>query len=78
MENFTPIASLLGGMLIGLSASIMLLFNGKIAGISGIVGGLLSPATNDTSWRLVFLAGRHRDSTLRGESSGPTRLPCWR
>ena len=57
MENFTPIASLLGGMLIGLSVSVMLLFNGKIAGISGIVGGILSPAQNDTKWRLLFLGG---------------------
>lgn len=57
MENFTPIASLIGGMLIGLSVSIMLLFSGKIAGISGIVGGILSPAQNDTQWRLLFLGG---------------------
>ncbi len=48
MENFTPVASLIGGMLIGLSASIMLLFNGKIAGISRIVGGIMSPSQNDT------------------------------
>ena len=57
MENFTPVASLIGGMLIGLSASAMLLFSGKIAGISGIVGGILSPAQNDTQWRLLFLGG---------------------
>ena len=57
MENFTPIPSLLGGMLIGLSASAMLLFSGKIVGISGIVGGILSPAQNDTQWRLLFLGG---------------------
>ena len=57
MENFTPVAALIGGMLIGLSASVMLLFSGKIAGISGIVGGILSPAQNDTQWRLLFLGG---------------------
>ena len=57
MEHFTPTASLLGGMLIGLSASAMLLANGKIAGISGIVAGLLSPTKHDTLWRLVFVAG---------------------
>src|SRR5206468_10530565 len=56
MEHFTPTASLLGGMLIGLSASAMLLANGKIAGISGIVAGLLSPTQHDTLWRLVFVA----------------------
>ena len=57
MESFTPVASLIGGMLIGLSASALLFFNGKIAGISGIVAGLLSPTKDDTLWRLVFIAG---------------------
>lgn len=57
MEHFTPIASLFGGMLIGLSAAMLLLFDGKIAGISGIVGGILNPRTNDTLWRFVFVCG---------------------
>lgn len=57
MENFTPIASLCGGMLIGLSASLLLLWDGKIAGISGIAGGLLNPTKGDTAWRALFLAG---------------------
>jgi uncharacterized membrane protein YedE/YeeE len=57
MEHFTPVASLLGGMLIGLSASALLLFDGKIAGISGIVGGLLSPARGDILWRVCFVTG---------------------
>jgi len=57
MENFTPVASLCGGMLIGLSASLLLLWDGKIAGISGIVGGLLNPTKGDTAWRALFLAG---------------------
>jgi uncharacterized membrane protein YedE/YeeE len=57
MEHFTPLASLIGGMLIGLSASMLLLFDGKIAGISGIIAGTLSPAKNDTLWRIVFVAG---------------------
>jgi len=57
MEHFTPVASLVGGMLIGLSASALLLFDGKVAGVSGIVGGLLSPPKNDTLWRAVFIAG---------------------
>jgi uncharacterized membrane protein YedE/YeeE len=57
MEHFTPVASLVGGMLIGLSASLLLLCDGKIAGISGILGGILSPARNDTLWRVVFVAG---------------------
>jgi uncharacterized membrane protein YedE/YeeE len=57
MEHFTPIPSLLGGMLIGLSAATLWLFTGKIAGISGIVGGLLSPNKNDMLWRATFVLG---------------------
>jgi uncharacterized membrane protein YedE/YeeE len=57
MEHFTPIASLTGGVLIGLSASALLLFCGKIAGISGIVGGLIGFRKNDTLWRAAFIAG---------------------
>jgi uncharacterized protein len=57
MEQFTPIASLMGGVLIGLSASAMLLFSGRIAGISGIVGGLVDVKKNDTLWRATFIGG---------------------
>lgn len=49
--------SLLGGILIGLSASLLLLFNGRVAGISGIAGGLLSPSNGDVGWRVAFLGG---------------------
>jgi acetamidase/formamidase family protein/sulfur transporter len=57
MHNFTPIASLLGGMLIGLSASAMLILDGKVAGISGILAGVLKPVRSDTLWRICFLGG---------------------
>ncbi|MDJ0949549.1 MAG: YeeE/YedE family protein [Alphaproteobacteria bacterium] len=57
MENFTPVSALIGGLLIGVAASMLLLLNGRIAGISGIAGGLLSPARGDVAWRLLFLAG---------------------
>ena len=57
MENFTPYLSLAGGVLIGISASILMYLNGRIAGISGILGGLLSPAKGDIAWRVAFLAG---------------------
>lgn len=57
MENFTPVSALVGGALIGMSAALLLLLNGRIAGISGIVGGLLGPTRGDTGWRLAFLAG---------------------
>jgi uncharacterized membrane protein YedE/YeeE len=57
MEQFTPVASLCGGILIGLSASLLLLGDGKIAGISGIVSGLVHPVKNDTAWRALFIVG---------------------
>jgi uncharacterized membrane protein YedE/YeeE len=57
MHNFTPIAALAGGLLIGLSAAAMLLLDGKIAGISGIFAGVLKPVRADTLWRVCFLAG---------------------
>ncbi|HEV8718289.1 MAG TPA: YeeE/YedE family protein [Candidatus Binatia bacterium] len=57
MAHFTPIPSFTGGMLIGLSASLLLLCDGKIAGISGIVAGILRPTKNDTLWRIVFVTG---------------------
>jgi uncharacterized membrane protein YedE/YeeE len=58
MDHFTPIASTIGGVLIGLSAVLLLLFNGKIAGISGITGGLIqSPSRGDGAWRFAFVFG---------------------
>jgi uncharacterized membrane protein YedE/YeeE len=55
--NFTPWASLAGGVLIGLAAALFLLFNGRIAGISGILGGLLEWPRGDIAWRVAFLLG---------------------
>jgi len=55
--HFTPWASLAGGLLIGLSAALFVLFNGRIAGISGILGGMLSLPKGDTAWRVAFLLG---------------------
>ena len=55
--GFTPLAALAGGVLIGLAAAMFVLFNGRIAGISGIVGGLLRPKEGDVSWRLAFVSG---------------------
>ncbi|RFC62749.1 YeeE/YedE family protein [Fulvimarina endophytica] len=57
MDQFTPVSALAGGLLIGLSAAILLLANGRIAGISGILDGALKPAKAETGWRLAFLAG---------------------
>ena len=56
-SNFTPWSALLGGILVGIAAASFLLLNGRIAGISGILGGLLAPAKGDIAWRLAFLLG---------------------
>jgi uncharacterized membrane protein YedE/YeeE len=55
--HFTPFASLAGGVMLGLASAIFILVNGRILGISGILGGLLPPKSGDTSWRVVFLLG---------------------
>lgn len=55
--HFTPWASLAGGACIGLAAALFVLFNGRIAGISGIVGGMLQWPKGDIAWRLAFVAG---------------------
>ncbi|NBJ10717.1 YeeE/YedE family protein [Microvirga arsenatis] len=57
MENFTPVSALIGGLMIGASAALFLVLNGRVAGISGILGGLLHPARIEIGWRLAFLAG---------------------
>lgn len=54
---FTPGASLAGGLLIGLAAAVFVIFNGRIAGISGIIGGLIKPQRGDIGWRAAFVAG---------------------
>ena len=57
MENFTPVSGLVGGVLIGLAVALMLLLNGRLAGISGIVSGMLSSKAGNMVWRLAFVAG---------------------
>jgi uncharacterized membrane protein YedE/YeeE len=55
--HFTPWLSLAGGIILGLSSVMLMLFNGRILGISSIVGGLLSPSRHQSTWRLTFLLG---------------------
>jgi hypothetical protein len=57
MESFTPIASTIGGLLIGTAAAGLLVFHGRIAGISGIAGGIFRREPGDISWRVMFLVG---------------------
>jgi uncharacterized membrane protein YedE/YeeE len=57
IENFTPVSGLIGGLLIGLAATLLLLLNGRLSGISGIVGAMLAPKSSDLGWRAAFVAG---------------------
>jgi|SRR6516165_774351 uncharacterized membrane protein YedE/YeeE len=57
MANFTPSSAAIGGALIGLSAVLLMLFTGRIAGVSGIFDGLINPQTSDRAWRAAFVAG---------------------
>ena len=54
---FTPWPAAFGGVIIGLAAGLLVLVNGRVAGISGIVGGILRPQPGDVAWRLAFVAG---------------------
>ena len=55
--HFTPWAALVGGLLLGVASALFILVNGRILGISGIVGGLLNPRRGDTGWRVSFVLG---------------------
>ncbi|MEP6721769.1 MAG: YeeE/YedE family protein [Variovorax sp.] len=56
-NHFTPFTALAGGGLIGIAAAIFVLLNGRIAGISGVLGGLLWPVRGDSAWRIAFVLG---------------------
>jgi uncharacterized membrane protein YedE/YeeE len=86
MESFTPYSALAGGLLIGLSTSLLLWFNGRIAGISGIARGLLSRDRSEFLWRALFLAGLVAGAWLfywlaaragYGDSVPRARPGCW-
>ena len=57
IENFTPVSGAVGGILIGIAATLLLAGSGRIAGISGIAGGLLGRVPGDSAWRVLFLLG---------------------
>jgi len=71
MENFTPYSALAGGALIGASSALLLWLTGRIAGISGILGGLLSPSSGEVAWRVLFLAGLVIGAVLYRAGGGP-------
>jgi uncharacterized membrane protein YedE/YeeE len=70
--HFTPWTSLAGGILLGMAAAMFILFNGRVLGISGIVGGLLRPRSGDVGWRLAFVLGMLAAPTLYFLVAGPT------
>ena len=76
MHEFTPLTGALGGALIGLAAALLLALHGRIAGISGIVGGLLPPRAGDALWRLLFVLGLMLGALLvRLYSGAPLAVP---
>lgn len=79
MEHFTPLASTIGGLLIGASATLMLLFTGRITGISGILAGVLTGS--DRAWRLVFLVAMLLTGVsiyaVRPAAFGAEDMPSW-
>lgn len=70
---FTPWAALAGGVLLGLASALFVLLNGRVLGISGIVGGLLRPRAGDIGWRLAFLLGMLVAPSLYWLVVGPTQ-----
>jgi len=66
LTNFTPLSALVGGALIGLSAALLMIGTGRVAGVSGILGGLLDVSARDSWWRLVFVLGLIAGAALAG------------
>ena len=79
MANFTPLSAAIGGALIGLSAVLLMLLTGRIAGVSGIFGGLLNLRGEDKGWRVAFIAGLILAPVIAGligYGMAPPRLPA--
>ncbi len=72
MTSFTPLSALIGGIIIGLSATLLLWTTGRIAGISGIVGGLLRPTAAELPWRIAFVLGLIAAPLLYRAAGGTT------
>jgi uncharacterized membrane protein YedE/YeeE len=75
MTNFTPVSALIGGALIGLASALLMLLTGRVAGISGIVGGCLLPDATDRDWRFAFVAGLVIAPLIGALAGAPLPLP---
>lgn len=75
MTEFTPVSALIGGALIGLAAALLMLLTGRIAGISGILGGCLVPGAGDRNWRLAFIAGLIAAPVIGALIGAPLPIP---
>ena len=76
MHNLTPLSGLFGGALIGLAAAALMLFTGRLAGVSGILGGLLTSAPSDRAWRIAFVAGLIAAPLLAALAGAPLPRPA--
>jgi len=75
MHNLTPFSGLLGGALIGLAASMLMILTGRLAGVSGVLGGLLTPRPGDRAWRVAFIAGLIAAPLLAALAGAPLPAP---
>lgn len=75
MTEFEPLRAAIGGALIGLSVTLLMLLNGRLAGISGIFADIISPATRERSWQLAFIVGLVGAPLLSGLAGYPLPLP---
>jgi hypothetical protein len=76
MTNLTPLSGLLGGALIGLAAAVLMMLTGRLAGVSGIFGGLLRSRPSDRGWRIAFIAGLIAAPLLAALAGAPLPRPA--
>jgi len=79
MTEFTPVSAAIGGALIGLAATLLMLLSGRIAGISGILAGAILPGAYARGWRIAFIAGlllAPPVAALFGHPLAPPRMPA--
>jgi len=76
MHNLTPLSGLLGGALIGLAATLLMMLTGRLAGVSGILGGLLQVKPADAFWRIAFILGLIAAPLLAALGGAPLPRPA--